>query len=382
MDAVVALVDDLLDRAFRAGASDVHFDPQPAASASALRVRFRVDALLHEVELLPPAITPNVIARLKVLAGLLTYRVDVPQEGAIPAGAQCPGDVRVATFPTLHGERVVLRLLPAAMEIRGLDELGHAPELVARLRALLELPQGLLIVCGPAGSGKSTTLHALLAHLSQVRQGASILTLEDPVEIRHAGITQIEVAPHRGLTYATALRSLLRQDPEILMVGEVRDAETAHLVIDAALTGHLLLTTLHSGSPAEALTRLREMGVAPYQLTSTVAAVLSQRLLRTVCRTCGGTGVTERDNGRCTGCLGSCYAGRMAIGELAEVTSDVRSALLAGGDAEMLATAFATAPSLHSDAGRLLQMGRTTTAEVERVLGVLKGRALEPDGCA
>jgi general secretion pathway protein E len=355
---VVELVNGLIRQAIAARASDVHFEPVPEG----LRVRFRVDALLGEVELLPAAIAPNVVARLKVLAGLLTYRGDVPQEGGIPAETEgFPCDIRVATFPTIHGERVVLRLLAEVTRLRKLDELGHDPALVERLRRLTALPQGLLLVCGPAGSGKTTTLHALLAQILAARPGLSILALEDPVEIRQAGLTQIELQPERGLTYPVALRSLLRQDPQVLMIGEVRDAETARLVIEAALTGHLLLTTMHSGSPAEAIVRLREMGTPAYQITSTLQAVLAQRLLRTVCGACDGAAAD------CATCGGTGYAGRAAIGQCVEMSPPLRDAILAGADVAALEQLCPGA--LAKDAQRLVSAGRTTFEECRRVLG-------------
>jgi general secretion pathway protein E len=299
-----------------------------------------------------------------VFAGLLTYRSDIPQEGTIaPDAGVVPLAIRVATFPTVRGERVVLRLLDERAHFRTLDELGHAPDLVAQLRRLLAAPQGLLVVCGPAGSGKTTTLAALLQEVLRTRPGLSVLSLEDPVELRIDGVTQIEVAPERGLTYPVALRSLLRQDPQVLMIGEVRDADTAHLVIEAALTGHLLLTTLHSSAPAEALVRLREMGIPPYQLTSTVQAVVAQRLLRTTCAACPPA-APQAD---CPHCLGSGYAGRTCIAQLATMTPELRQGVLAGLDATDLA---ALCPgSLRAAAERVLAAGRTTAAELERVLG-------------
>lgn len=361
-EGVVELVNDLLRRAVAARASDVHFEP----GAEQMRVRFRVDALLNDVDALPAAIAPNVVARLKVLAGLLTYRSDIPQEGGIPVDAGvAPYDIRVATFPTVRGERVVLRLLAERTLARRLVDLGHAPDLVARLERVLALPQGLIVVCGPAGSGKTTTLCAMLQQILATRPALSILSVEDPVEIRIDGITQIEVAPERGLTYAVALRSLLRQDPQVLMIGEVRDAETARLVVEAALTGHLLLTSLHSGSPAEALVRLREMGLPPYQLTSTIAAVLAQRLVRTVCAACPA-GAAQRE---CPKCLGTGYAGRTAVGHLVEMTPALRQAVLDGGDATDLARPEIAPGSLRADAERVLAAGRTTMDEVRRVLG-------------
>ncbi len=359
---VVGLVDALIARAIAARASDVHFEPD----ADGLCVRFRVDALLHDVERIPAAIAANVVARLKVLAGLLTYRTDVPQEGGLPAGADRPCDIRVATFPTIHGERVVLRLLGQAARLLGLDDLGHAADTTAGLRAALARTQGLVLVCGPAGSGKTTTLHALLAHLRATRPGASILSIEDPVEVRHPGITQIEVQPERGLTYAVALRSLLRQDPQVLMIGEVRDADTARLVIEAALTGHLLLSTLHSGSAGAGIVRLREMGLPPYQITSALEAVLAQRLVRTVCACTAGGGPAGA-HAACPQCLGTGYAGRCAIGRLVTLSSELRQGILAGADASDLERLCPG--SLAEDARRLVAAGRTTEEECRRILG-------------
>jgi general secretion pathway protein E len=361
-EGVVELVNDFIRRGVAARASDVHFEP----GVELVRVRFRVDALLHEVESLPAAIGPNVVARLKVMAGLLTYRTDIPQEGSIPADpAVAPHDIRVATFPTIRGERVVLRLLAQRAQVRMLEELGHDPALVTQLQRLLVLPQGLIIVCGPAGSGKTTTLCAMLHEILRTRPGLSILAIEDPVEIRLEGVTQIEVAPERGLTYAVALRSLLRQDPQVLMIGEVRDAETARLVVEAALTGHLLLTSLHSGSPAEGLVRMREMGLPPYQLTSTVQAVLAQRLVRTACAACP-RGAPRRD---CPDCLGTGYAGRTAIGQLVTMTPALRQAILDNLDVAGLSRAGADPDALRADADRLLAASRTTPEEIRRVLG-------------
>jgi len=343
---VVELVNGILRRAIDAGATDVHFEP----ADDGLHVRFRIQAMLEAREVIPAPIAANVVARLKVLAGLLTYRTDVPQEGSIqPTSAPVPCDVRVATFPTIRGERVVLRILSNAQRLRTLDELGHDPSLVARLHGLLGRPQGLIAVCGPAGSGKTTTLFALLDALLRLRPGVSIISIEDPVEIRLEGVTQVALAPLRGLTYPVALRSLLRQDPQVLMIGEVRDAEVADIVIEAALTGHLLLTTLHSGSAPEAIVRLLEMGVPPYQITSTLVGVLAQRLVRT------------------TAASGDALSERSALGHLVEMSPPLRQAILAGGDA--VALAAACAGSLHADARRLLDAGRTTQAEIDRVLG-------------
>lgn len=360
----VELVEQLVRRAFAARASDLHFEP----SDTGLRVRLRVDSVLRDLETLPGGVAPNIVARLKVLSGLLTYRTDAPQEGAIPAGKSgWPGDVRVATFPTVRGERVVLRILTHARRLLRLEELGHDPQIIARLRRRLAEPQGLLLVCGPAGSGKTTTLFALLAELLAQRSGTSILTVEDPVELRLNGVTQVQIDPARGLTYPVALRSLLRQDPQVLMIGEVRDAETAQIAVEAALTGHMLLTTMHSGSPAEAILRLREMGLPAYQITSTLRGVLAQRLVRTICAACGGDAAQRN----CTACGGIGFAGRAAIGQWCEMTPELRAAVAREADVSELERQTGDA-TLNDDAERLIAVGRTTRDEVQRVLGAAK----------
>lgn len=354
-EGVVELVNDVIRRASAARASDVHFDP----GERTLRVRFRIDGLLHDIEELPAAIGPNIVARLKVLAGLLTYRSDIPQEGGIDRNAAgFPGDIRVATFPTIRGERVVLRLMAEAHRFLRLDELGHDPELLARVRRCLSLPQGLLLVCGPAGSGKTTTLAAMLDYILHNRPGVSIISVEDPVEIRIDGVTQVQLEPARGLTYPVALRSLLRQDPQVLMIGEVRDAEVADIIVQTALTGHLVLSTMHSGSAAECIVRLREMGIPPYQITSTLQGILSQRLIRTFVRDAPAAGGELRP------------AGRTALGEFVEMTAALRQAILDGADAAALSTPALTPRSLRQDAQRLLDAGRTTPEEVQRVVGL------------
>jgi type II secretory ATPase GspE/PulE/Tfp pilus assembly ATPase PilB-like protein len=263
----------------------------------------------------------------------------------------------VATFPTIRGERVVLRLMAHAHQFLALDDLGHAPALLERIRRYLARPQGLVLVCGPAGSGKTTTLYACLEHILRERPGVSILSVEDPVEIRLDGITQIEIEPARGLTYPVALRSLLRQDPQVLMIGEVRDAEVADIIVEAALTGHLVLSTMHSGSPAEAIVRLREMGIPPYQITSTVQAILAQRLVR----------LLAADKTPATGGDGARYAARTAIGHFVEMTPPLRQAILAGADVAALSSPDLSPGTLHDDAQRLLATGRTTPEEVQRV---------------
>ncbi len=377
----VSVVDDLLGRAIQRRASDVHFEPDEAA----LRVRFRLDGLLHDVDRLPVSMAENVVARLKVLAGLLTYRTDVPQEGSFAVSGSVPGarpvDVRVATFPTVRGERAAVRLLYAACQVNALDGLGLRPDMLAGLRNAAERPHGLILVTGPAGSGKSTTLYALARHILTVTPGRSVVSLEDPVEQRVAGMAQIQVSPHGELDYLRAMRSLLRQDVQVLLVGEIRDAETAHVVAQASLTGHLVMSTLHSGDPAEAIARLLEMGIAPYQVVGALSVVSAQRLLRTRCPTCGtgaaGDGGDEPVGpeplnliSACATCAGTGYSGRTACGQIAVIDEPLRQAVLRRAPVgELRRLILESGPDLMADAQRLLGEGRTSRAEILRVLG-------------
>ena len=368
----VSLVDDLLDQAVAAGASDIHFE----RTGGTLLVRFRLDGVLKTVETLPGAIAENVVARLKVLAGLLTYRNDIPQEGRLEhreRGTARVIDRRLAVFPTIDGQRAVVRLFCEEPALADLGQLGFSPAQLADLQAIAAAPSGLLLLTGPAGSGKSTTLAAVLRYVQRRTPGRSILTLEDPVERRLEGIPQVQIAPHGSMTFPTALRSLLRQDPEVLMIGEIRDAETAGIVIEAALTGHLLLSTMHSGSPSGALLRLLEMGVEPYQITSSVSAVVNQRLVRTLCRDCRRLSATTElyEPVGCERCLGTGFKGRALIAEMVRLTPPLRKAILAKADLEQLDRLLVEAghQDLRAGAQRLVREGMTTPDEVRQVAG-------------
>ncbi len=373
---VVALVDDLLDQAIQAEASDVHFEP----TADSLVVKFRLDGVLNPVEGLPATLTDNVVARLKVLGGLLTYRNDIPQEGRLEisgAPAEKVSDVRLAIFPTIHGQRAVVRLFYRRKDLLTLEQLGFGPQIERALKAIAAQNQGVLLLTGPAGSGKSTTLAAILRHIIHTLPGKSIVSLEDPVEIRIDGVTQVPITPHGQMTFPTALRSLLRQDPQVLMIGEIRDAETARIAIEAGLTGHMLMSTMHSGTPAGALLRLLEMGIEPYQVTSSIAAVVNQRLVRRLCEQCKRQAAGGYESVGCGACLGTGFKGRVLIAEMVQLDSDLRKAILAKADLEELDTLLQTKghATILDDGRRLVEAGITTQAELNRACGLSDGAA-------
>jgi type IV pilus assembly protein PilB len=280
---LVRLVNSIIFQAAEDGASDVHFEPQE----DSLVVRFRVDGVLQEVQRIPRRMMAGVTTRLKVLAKLDIAERRKPQDGRMSLNAAAAGrmlDVRVATLPTVEGESVVMRLLDKSKKAPTLEELGLSEEMRARLSEIVQRPTGALLVTGPTGSGKSTTLYAALDQIN--RPEINIITVEDPVEYRLAGVNQVQINPRAGLTFAAALRSILRSDPDVVMVGEIRDGETAKISIEAALTGHLVLSTLHTNDAPSALTRLNEMGVEPFLTGAAVSAVLAQRLARRLCTHC------------------------------------------------------------------------------------------------
>lgn len=370
-------VDRLLTAAVEARASDVHLNPD----AESLQVQWRIDGLLTPVATLPKALAPNVIARLKVLSELLTYHTEVPQEGRLRSG-NADVEMRFSTFPTIYGERGVIRLFIGSQRYRFINDLGLPPDLKAQFSELLRETSGVILLTGPAGSGKTTTAYAALRDL-QAEQGTgkSLLSIEDPVEAVLPGVTQSQLNRAAGFDYVVGLRSLMRQDPDVVLVGEIRDRETAETVFQAGLTGHLVLSTYHAGSAAEAISRLSEMGIEPYLLRSGLLAILCQRLVRRLCD-CAVWSETEesklglslsrtRIEQGCDGCSGG-YSGRMLLAELLLPQADgLSQAILSRADAAAIRAAARSSGmvSLARCGLEAVETGRTSTREIRRVLG-------------
>ena len=390
---IIALVNLFLHRAVTARASDVHVEP----SETRVVVRARVDGVLREILEIPPGAAAAVTSRLKIMAGLDIAVKRRPQDGrsTIRVGDGTIG-VRVSTLPSQDGEKVVLRLLDPGTALRSLDRIGMEPGLRRDLDPLLTRQHGLFLVTGPTGSGKSTTLYGALQ--SADREGRNIVTLEDPVEYRMDGITQVQVQPRAGLTFASALRAVLRQDPDVVMIGEMRDRETAEVGLAAALTGHMVMSTLHTNDAASAVSRLVEMGAARYLVAGGLAGVLAQRLVRRLCPHCRTavpvTDETLHDLGvpmpthlpgadGCAKCHGTGYHGRVGVFELLRVDAAVRELILADAPVDHLreaAAASGTIP-LAVDAWRKVEEGLTTLEEVRPLLALLADEAPACGAC-
>jgi type II secretory ATPase GspE/PulE/Tfp pilus assembly ATPase PilB-like protein len=371
-------VEMLLAAARERRASDVHLQPAPEG----LELRLRVDGVLSPLGTFPAGVAANVIARFKVLAELLTYRNDLPQEGSLRTG-DADTEVRVCTFPTLHGERAVVRLFSDRLQLRALADLQLPQEITTRLTELLGETSGAILICGPAGSGKTTTLYACLHHLTaQPGSPRSIVTLEDPIEMALPGVAQAQVNPHAGFDLACGLRSVLRQDPEVIMIGEIRDAATAEVALQASLTGQLVLSSFHAGSAAEAVGRLLDIGIEPYMLRSGVRAVIFQRLVRRLCECARPAASGEELVGLkvqharvpvgCSQCGGMGYRGRTLLAEM--LTLDQ----VPLGSAIMRRAEVAEVERLAVELGMVdrwrralaaVEAGVTSPAEVRRVLG-------------
>jgi general secretion pathway protein E len=385
---VVRAVNDLLEKAVELRATDIHIEP----FRSSLVVRMRVDGLLHTVPTPPGALPQALLSRIKILSGLNIAERRLPQDGAARLHiARSDIDVRVATMPTQHGESAVIRLLPKDRGLLEIGKLGLLSADEAKLVRLLSLPHGMIVVTGPTGSGKTTTLATMLTILNKSTR--KILTIEDPVEYEIHGINQSQVKPAIGLTFATAMRAFVRQDPDVIMVGEVRDAETAHIAIHAALTGHLVLTTLHTETAAASVPRLLDLNVEHFLLQSTVRAVIAQRLVRVLCERCkqqhaltAGDLATDpsytvlgfRAGERvhrpvgCERCSGTGYRGRVGVFEILETNAEVRNLIGPRTDSGTIERAAIRAgmTTMVDDAVAKCRAGVTSAAEVLRVTTV------------
>ena len=380
---VIRLVNGIIGRVIELRASDIHLEPFD----DGLHVRYRVDGVLHPGELVPARQGAAVASRVKLLAQLDIAERRLPQDGRIKTRVKGRElDLRVSTVPTVYGESVVMRVLDRASVRFSLEDMGFERHTLARFHQLLARPHGILLVTGPTGSGKTTTLYAALAKLDAGSQ--KIITVEDPVEYQLEGINQIQVHAQINLTFANALRSILRQDPDIIMIGEMRDGETAQIAVQSSLTGHLVLSTLHTNTAASAVVRMRDMGVESYLITSTVNGVLSQRLVRRLCPHCKravqpppellqssglhrhlAPGAPMYEAVGCPHCRGSGYQGRTGIHELLVVDEALRSAILQGQDAGALQqlAVHAGMDTLYEDGLRKVAAGVTSLDELMRV---------------
>jgi general secretion pathway protein E len=381
---VIRVVSLIMERALDARASDIHIEP----FESRLIVRFRVDGVMQEVESPPRRLSAAVISRIKIMANLDIAERRLPQDGRIKLRAKNKEiDLRVSTVPTMHGESVVMRVLDKGGVPLNFDTLGFDPATLKLFLDALTQPHGIVLVTGPTGSGKTTTLYTALQLLN--KPDVKILTVEDPVEYQMEGVNQIQVKPQIGLTFANALRSIVRQDPDVIMIGEIRDLETAQIAVQSALTGHMVISTLHTNDAPSTVNRLLDMGVEDYLLTSTVNGILAQRLVRSLCRNCCEAYeplpevVAEFDLKRyagdapivlyrpvgCEACGGTGYSGRLGIMEMLPMTDTIRSLIMrhaVSGEIRRLAIEEGM-QTLYEDGLRKVLAGVVTLDEVLRV---------------
>ena len=378
---VIKLVHSVVAQAVEQGASDIHFEPE----GSDMRVRFRIDGVLSSSATVPRRMVRGVISRIKIMANLDIAERRLPQDGRV--GLHVEGhhiDVRVVTLPSVHGESVVMRILDKSSVTIGLEKLGMEDEERRRYEDAISRSFGAVLATGPTGSGKSTTLYAGLLKLNTIDK--NIITIEDPVEYQVEGITQVQVNPKAGLTFANGLRSMMRADPDIIMVGEIRDSETATIAVESALTGHLVLSTLHTNDAPTAVTRLLEMGIEPFLVASAIHCVVAQRLVRTLCRTCKKRVLLPaqqlRDNGfvtaydveayapaGCGRCAQTGYKGRTGLYEVMTMSEEVRTLVLERAPADRIAEVAVREGMrrLREDGLEKVKLGRTSVEEVARV---------------
>lgn len=375
---IIRLINALLSQAIRENASDVHIEPYEGRVV----VRIRVDGMLREVLRPKRVMAPLIASRIKVMAKLDIAEKRLPQDGRIPlriAGRAV--DVRVSTMPSNHGERIVMRLLDKQAGRLDLDHLGMEANVQGQVDTLIHKPHGIILVTGPTGSGKTTTLYAALSRLNEAHR--NIMTVEDPIEYDLDGVAQTQVNSKVELTFARGLRAILRQDPDVVMVGEIRDLETAEIAVQSSLTGHLVLSTLHTNSAVGSITRLRDMGIEPFLVASSLIGVLAQRLVRRLCPECKQETLSGEHEQQvlgfpigtplfsatgCAKCQGMGYSGRTGIYELLVVTEKVRGLIHDGaGEAQLLRAARETTPGISEDGKRRVLAGETTVDELLRV---------------
>jgi type IV pilus assembly protein PilB len=380
---VIKLVNQIIAQAVERGASDVHLEPD----GRDMRVRFRVDGMLNEATTIPRRMVSGVVSRIKIMSDLDIAERRLPQDGRV--GLTIDGhavDLRIVTLPSVHGEGVVMRILSKESVILELAKLGMAEQERDRFERAIRQSYGAVLVTGPTGSGKSTSLYAALGQINTPEK--NIITIEDPVELQVAGITQVQTNPKAGLDFATGLRSMMRADPDVIMVGEIRDRETAQIAVEAALTGHLVLSTLHTNDAPTAVTRLTEMGIEPFLVSSAIDCVVAQRLARQLCQQCKRRTIISADVLRensfpanvdleaydpvgCARCGGSGYKGRLGLYEVMVLTDEIRRLIVQRAPAEDIA-ALAERDGmrrLRDDGLEKVRQGRTSISEISRVVG-------------
>jgi type II secretory ATPase GspE/PulE/Tfp pilus assembly ATPase PilB-like protein len=369
--SAIQLVDQLLAEGIQAGASDIHIEPEEQGIA----VRHRIDGVLRQSRLLARSLAPSLVSRVKILSGLDIADRMRPQDGRARIAVRgTVVDLRVSTLPASHGEKIVVRVLDASTGLRTLDAIGFVDADVTRIRSLLDQREGLVLVTGPTGSGKTTTLYAALREVQA--RGVNVVTVEDPIEYRLPGIVQVQVHEKAGLTFGAALRSIMRQDPDVILVGEIRDRETAEIAIQAALTGHLVLSTLHTNDAASAIARLVDIGAASYQIATAVKGVIAQRLVRRLCTSCAGTGCRE--------CGDAGYRGRRAIAEILIASPEFERRVAAGAPPESIAEAARAngCIPLWESGLALVRRGETSIDELRRVAAEPARQVMEPPAAA
>lgn len=378
---IVRLVNQIIANGVAQRASDIHFDPQETE----LKIRYRVDGVLRTERSLPKHMQNVITARVKILGNLNITENRTPQDGRIKSTVNFkPIDIRLSTLPTIYGEKVVMRILDLSSAANDIDKLGFTEKNEERFRDMIARPNGIVLITGPTGSGKSSTLYAALSHLNN--EEVNIITVEDPVEYQLSGINQIQVKEEVGLTFAAGLRSILRQDPDIVMIGEIRDLETAQIATRASLTGHLVLSTLHTNSAVESISRMQDMGIEPFLLSSSLVGIMAQRLVRRVCRDCvtempatvrekeifaeNGLTVDVVRKGRgCPACNSSGYRGRLAIHEILPINRHIKDLILNRASASSIRDYMKEQKfnTLIEDGLLKVLDGVTTTEEVLRV---------------